>query len=159
MLHEPPSINRTQQAMMLLEQEALATHVVYSRDQRHPIEVSSAEEPHLKQWLSNRLNRKVSPPDLTMLGYRLIGGRLLATERGGAAALFMYTNAGGDRLSILMRPMAPDLHASRTDIQKSGVNGCAWIAAGMGVAVVASLPDSVLDAVADKVRSNLGGAG
>lgn len=88
LLHAPPATSRTQQAMRLLEQEALASHLVYSRDQRHPVEVSADEEPQLEQWLSKRLDRPVAPPDLTSLGYNLIGGRLLATERGGAAALF-----------------------------------------------------------------------
>ena len=56
-----------------------------------------------------------SPPDLSPLGYRLLGGRLLATEHGGAAALFVYDDADGHRLTVLLRPMAPELRAVRTD--------------------------------------------
>jgi anti-sigma factor RsiW len=159
LLHGPARVSRTQQAMLLLEEEALASHVVYAGDRRHPVEVSGAEEPHLKQWLSNRLERRVAPPDLTGLGYHLIGGRLLATERGGTAALFMYDDASGKRLSLLLRPMARELHASRTDIQRNGLNGCAWIADGLGVAVVAPLPDSTLDQVAGKISGDLADAG
>jgi len=39
-----------------------------------------------------------------------------------------------------------------------GVNGCAWIADGMGYAVVASLPDDELERVADQVRKEIPGA-
>ena len=73
-----------------------------------------------------------APPELDALGYRLIGGRLLATERGGAAALFMYEDARGQRLTLVLRPMARGLHAARADMNAGGLNGCAWIA-GFGV--------------------------
>ena len=107
-----PSSNEL--AMSLLQQQAMASHVVYADDRRHPIEVTAADSDHLSQWLSNRLHRSVAPPDLSPLGYRLLGGRLLATERGGAAALFVYDDAEGHRLTLLLRPMAPELHAVRT---------------------------------------------
>src|ERR1019366_5685904 len=110
-------------------------------------------------WLSNRLSRSVAPPALDALGYRLVGGRLLATEHGGAAALFMYEDAQGQRLSLVLRPMSRDLHAPRADMREGAVNGAAWIANGVGCAVVASLPDNELARVADQVRQELPGAG
>lgn len=155
LLHAPPGTSRTRQAMLLLEQEALSSHLVYSRDQRHPVEISAAEEPHLKQWLSNRLNRAVAPPDLTALGYYLIGGRLLATEHGGAAALFMYADGQGQRVSVLLRPMAPDLHAREADIADKGVNGRAWITNGLGIAVTAALPEDQMARIAEQVGDDL----
>ena len=115
-LHLPTTPNRTQLAVSLLQQEAINSHTVYASDRRHPIEVSAAEQDHLSQWLSNRLNRTVEPPDLSRSGYRLLGGRLLATERGAAAALFMYDDAQGNRLSLLMRPMAQEISAERSDM-------------------------------------------
>ena len=142
--------------MSLLEQKGLATHLVYAADRRHPIEVGAAERDHLAQWLSNRLSRKVSPPLLDALGYRLIGGRLLATEQGGAAALFMYEDAQGRRLSLVLRPTTRDLPAARADIRRGTVNGCARIANGMGYAVIASQPDDELDRVADQARQEFG---
>ena len=98
----------------------------------------------------------MSPPLLDALGYRLIGGRLLATEQGGAAALFMYEDAKGRRLSLVLRPTTRDLPAARTDIRRGTVNGCARIANGMGYAVIASLPDDELDRVADQARQEFG---
>ena len=158
MVHAPAGPTRAALAMSLLEQLGLASHVVYAADKRHPIEVPAADRDHLAQWLSNRLSRGVAPPALDSLGYRLIGGRLLATEHGGAAALFMYENAQGQRLSLVLRPMARDLHAARADMRQGAVNGCAWIADGIGYAVVASLPDDELDLVSDLVQREAHGA-
>ncbi len=153
-LHSRPTDGRLAQAMDVLQREALSTHVVYATDRRHPVEVSAVEETHLKQWLSNRLERNVTPPDLSGFGFRLIGGRLLATERGRPAALFMYDNAEGDRLSLLLRPMAPGFHALQTDMSQAGLNGCAWIDRGLGYAIVGPFADNELDRMADQIRAD-----
>jgi len=155
-LHGPATPNRTTLALSLLEQQALATHTVFAADRRHPIEVGAAEEAHLRQWLSNRLGRTVVPPDLTAAGYHLIGGRLLATEHGAAAALFMYDDAAGKRLSLLLRPMSTDLRVPLTDIGQGDMKGCIWIEKGMGYAAVAALPDTELDRIAGHIRAELG---
>ncbi|MBV8092214.1 MAG: anti-sigma factor [Acetobacteraceae bacterium] len=146
-------VNRTQHAMSVLGQQAIATFMVYANDPHHPIEVSASEREHLVQWLSNRLKRPVVLPDLTAAGYHLLGGRLLATERGSAAALLMYENATGDRLGIVVRPMAPELKAPQTDVSERAVNGCIWIEKGLGFGVVAEAPDEAIDRISDLVRA------
>jgi anti-sigma factor RsiW len=156
LLHVIPEAGPSQRALALLEQEALTSHAVYAPDQRHPVEVSGTEAPHLRQWLSNRLDRTVVAPDLLAFGYHLIGGRLLATERGGAAALLMYDDAHGHRLSVLLRPMAPALLAPDTMMRRDGVNGRAWISNGMGVAVVAAMPESDIARLATQIGADLG---
>ena len=157
-LGSPAHQTRTEAAVVLLQQQAMASHTVYAADRRHPIEVTAAESEHLSQWLSNRLHRSVTPPDLSAAGYRLLGGRLLATEHGGAAALFVYDDAQGNRLSVLMRPMAPELQAAHADISQGEVNGCTWIVKGIGYAVVAAAPDATLDRVADQISRQAPGA-
>jgi anti-sigma factor RsiW len=144
LIHDLPGRGQTQRAMALLEQEALASHVVYAVDSRHPVEVTGAEAPHLQEWLSNRLNRVVVAPDLSTLGYHLIGGRLLATERGGAAALLMYDDANHRRVSVLLRPMTPKMYAPWRITQSDAVRVCTWIDDGLGVAVAAAMPESEL---------------
>lgn len=156
LLHTAPTPGRTQQAMAFLEQEALSSHVVYAVDGRHPVEVESGQTPHLQQWLSNRLDRTVVAPDLSALGYHLIGGRLLATEHGGAAALLMYDDASHQRVSVLLRPMAPALHAADEVIRQNNVNGQAWIGNGLGVAVVAALPAEDVARLAAQIGAALG---
>ncbi len=152
-LHWQPKQSRVQYAMSLLEQQALTSHIVYAPDNHHAVEVSAGDVAHLSSWLSGRLKRHVSPPDLSGLGYHLIGGRLLATEHGGAAALLMYGDDAGDRLSVLMRPMSPDLHAPQADVSQGQLNSCAWIESGLGYAVVAALPDHTIDRIVDQIRA------
>jgi anti-sigma factor RsiW len=159
LLHTTPVPGRSQQALALLEQEALSSHIVYAVDGRHPIEVPGTEAPHLQQWLSNRLDRTVVAPDLSALGYHLIGGRLLATERGGAAALLMYDGPSGRRISVLLRPMAPALVMPSVTIQKGGVHGQAWIGRGLGIAVVATLPETDIAPLATRIGTDLGTPG
>ena len=136
-----------------LEQEAIATHHVYSADRRHPIEVSAAEQGHLKLWLSNRLNRTVAPPDLAGFGYKLLGGRLLATDQGKPAALFMYEGPESGRLSVMMRPMAVNLNAAMADMAEGTLNGCSWIDDGLGYAVVAAVPQKKVDQIAMQIMA------
>jgi anti-sigma factor RsiW len=46
------------------------------------------------QWVSNRLKQPVKLPDLTGSGYRLMGGRLIATfARSGSRCSCMTTIA------------------------------------------------------------------
>jgi anti-sigma factor RsiW len=143
--HDAPGRGETQRAMALLEQQALASHIVYAADSRHPVEIAGAETPHLQEWLSSRLDRTVVAPDLSTAGYHLIGGRLLATERGGAAALLMYDDAAHRRVSVLLRPAtSPKLYAPWRITHEDGVNVCAWIDDGLGVAVAAALPETDL---------------
>jgi len=152
-LRAPQEPNRATYAMAVLRQEAIATHIVYSVDRRHPIEVSAAERDHLKQWLSNRLDRAVAPPDLSGFGYKLLGGRLLATDQGRPAALFMYEGPKNERLSVIVRPMAPNLYASQTDLAQGTINGSSWIDDGLGFAVVAELPEGELDRIAGLIQA------
>ena len=144
--------DRQAAALAVLEQEAFATHAVYSVDKRHPIEVGAAERDHLAQWLSNRLNRTGRAARPGAAGWHLLGGRLLATERGGAAALFMYDNSQGQRLSVVMRPMAPDLAWPEPQRMGGAVNGSAWIEGGLGYAVVAAEPQDEIAEVSRLVR-------
>jgi anti-sigma factor RsiW len=156
LLHSLPVQDGTAGVMSRLQTEALASHMVYAVDRRHPIEVAAAEREHLTQWLSNRLNRTVAPPDLSDSGYKLIGGRLLATEQGGAAALFMYEDEHGNRLSLTMRPVAADLHAPIVDWDRNEVNACSWIDKGIGYALLGAVPDDKLDAIARQIAGQRG---
>ena len=152
-LHSQPVQSRVAHAMDVLQHQALSSHAVFAADPARPVELSAASEADLRQWLSSRLDRAVTAPDLSGLGFHLIGGRLLATEQGRPAALFMYDNVRGDRISLVLRPMAPSLEASPADIRQGGLNGCAWIEKGMGYAVVGSFTDEELDRIADRIRA------
>ncbi|MBP0622606.1 anti-sigma factor family protein [Cupriavidus consociatus] len=84
--------------------EALATHVVYAPEMRHPVEVAASDEAHLIAWLSKRIGMALQVPDLRAQGFHLIGGRLGVAE-GGPSAILMYEADDGTRLSLQLRRM------------------------------------------------------
>jgi anti-sigma factor RsiW len=83
-----------------LTAQAIYAHKVYTVEVRHPVEVPATEAAHLQQWLSKRVGYPLRAPDLSAQGLQLVGGRLLPTPTGTAAAFFMYENASGERFTI-----------------------------------------------------------
>jgi len=79
--------------------DAVAAHVVYTPEVRHPVEVAAAQHDHLVQWLSKRLGAPLTVPSLDARGWSLVGGRLLPGA-DGARAQFMYQDASGARLTL-----------------------------------------------------------
>jgi len=80
--------------------QALDAYKLYVVEVRHPVEVPGAEAAHLRQWLSKRVGAELRIPDLSSLGLKLVGGRLLPGPTGSAAAFYMYENAAGERYTI-----------------------------------------------------------
>jgi anti-sigma factor RsiW len=146
----PPSATIT-----LLTQQAIANHVVYTADRRRPTELGAAQRDDLARWVSNRLNHKIAPPDLTADGFVYMGGRLAATA-DGPAGLFMYEDNRGVRLTVFVLPLSA---ARSTPIQKvdfAQVDGCAWIDKGVGYTVVGKFPAAELRRLAEQVRRQFG---
>lgn len=83
-----------------LAQRALAAHKLYIGEIRHPIEVGAAEA-HLTPWLSRRIGTTLRLPDFAAFDLKLMGGRLLPGE-AGPAAMLMYENGSGDRVTFYM---------------------------------------------------------
>lgn len=139
-----------------LEHEAVANHLVYAADRRHPIELGAAQRDDLAQWVSSRLKHPVVPPDLDTLGYRFMGGRLVATAHG-AAALFLYENDQSTRLSIFVRPMLSGQNTPILVLDIGDVDGCAWIDKGLGYTLIADEPYKELEWMSQYVRKQIGG--
>ena len=86
--------------------QAALTHALYTADVNRPVEIWAPEEKRLVAWLSKRLDYNLHAPDLTSVGYALVGGRLVAgNER--PTALFMYENAAKQRLTLQARKQPP----------------------------------------------------
>lgn len=81
-------------------EEAASAHHVYVVEVRHPVEVAEAERAHLTKWLSKRLAEPIAAPDLSGVGFQLVGGRLLPARAGAPAAQLMYEDADGARITL-----------------------------------------------------------
>lgn len=90
--------------MQRFANDALVSHVVFSPESKHMVEVPADEEGHLVTWLSRRLDAQLHIPDLTPLGYRLIGGRQTVVA-DAPTAMLMYEGRDGVRISVQLRRM------------------------------------------------------
>lgn len=139
--------------------QAVAAHVVYLPEVRHPVEVEAAQQQHLVQWLSRRLDRPLKIPDLAPAGYELVGGRLLPGD-GGARAQFMFQNAAGERVTLYVGAIegAKTRGLGGTAFRftsENGVSSFYWVDQGFGYALTGKLPRQGLLALAESVHRQL----
>jgi anti-sigma factor RsiW len=129
-----------------LPEFALRAYETYAPEIVHPVEVSAAQHDHLTAWLSKRVGLKLSLPDLQAEGFRLMGGRIVPDEHG-VAALLMYEDAGGKRMTLYV---AAEPDAKETGFRyasNGGVDSVWWYGEGLGCAIVADLPRDRLKAL------------
>ncbi len=137
--------------LFALAQEAETNHVVFAADHGHAVELRAAQSGELARWLSGRLNRMILLPDLSAAGYRFMGGRLVATQQG-PAALLMYDDDHGTRITVYARPMATPADSATIPVHMPAANGYAWACDGLGYAVVSSTNGKDLLDIARSVR-------
>ncbi len=141
--------------------QALAAHVVYLPESRHPVEVEAAQQEHLVQWLSKRLGRTLRVPQLGGEGFELVGGRLLPAE-AGARAQFMFQNGQGERLTLYIGAVGAQSSGSGETAFRFTREGPAasfyWVDQGFGYALSGNLPRERLLALADTVYRQLAGS-
>lgn len=145
------SLQSSPGGLAALAQEAAYSYQVYAPDRVRPVEMRATDSAQLVQWVSNRLHQPVKLPDLTGSGYRLMGGRLIATSHG-PAAMFMYDDDRGERLVVLTRPMTTDQSAPMAPHSQDNVAGFAWADGGMGYSLVGQVAAESLKPIANEVR-------
>jgi anti-sigma factor RsiW len=115
-----------------IAQYALAAHKLYIGEIRHPVEVA-ATEAHLTPWLSRRLGTTLRIPDFSAFDMKLLGGRLLPGENG-PAALIMYENGNGDRITFYCTKLPSQQMAFRY-YQSDNVAAIRWVVGDYGYVV------------------------
>lgn len=143
---EPPGTG-----VAALAREAASNYLVYAVDPTRPVEMSAADSTQLVSWISQRLARPITLPNLASAGYRLMGGRLIATEHG-PAGLFLYDDAQGTRIAMMVRPMARKGNSPMSPHTLRGVSGYAWADQGLGYSVMGPASTPGMHPLADEVR-------
>lgn len=133
-----------------LPQQAHSAFVVYASDVRHPVEVGADQEAHLATWLGKRMNiAGLKVPSLQRLGFQLVGGRLLPIN-GTPGALFMYENASGQRLTVLVGRNSGNTTTSFRFASDKAIETFYWIDGDLGYAVTGEISRDMLRQVADE---------
>jgi anti-sigma factor RsiW len=135
--------------------DAFAAYRTFVVEKLHPVEVRADNEAHLVQWLSRRLGKPLSAPDLTAQGYQLMGGRLLPTDGGGPAAMFMYADQSGHRLTVYARTDVSDRLAGFRFEQQGDLSAFSWVDRDLAYVVIAKAERPILQSVAEAVYRQL----
>lgn len=118
--------------------QAISAHVVYVKERRHAVEVWAKEERHLVAWLSNKLKHRIKAPDLTGVGFRLVGGRLVADE-GSPAAQFMFEDTTGRRVTLYTRRDREGAETSFRFVGRGDVSAFYWIGKPLAFALIGDM--------------------
>lgn len=137
-----------------LATDALTAHRTYAVEVRHPVEVEAAEEAHLVRWLSKRLGHPVRAPDLTGLGFRLMGGRLLPAA-AGPAAQFMFENQAGRRLALYVRTDTKTAETAFRYVADAEIGAFYWIDRPLSYVLTGDVTRATLLAAAEAVYNQL----
>lgn len=134
--------------------DAIAAYRTYVVETAHPVEVGANQEGHLVQWLSKRLGKPLSAPNLTAEGFRLIGGRLLPAG-AAPAALFMYEDDRGTRVTLYMRPGAAENPTAFRFEAAGDVAAFSWLDQGLSYVIAARTDRDRLLRIAETVHRQL----
>jgi anti-sigma factor RsiW len=143
-------------AMADLGQQALEAHTVYAVEIRHPVEVPGSDKSHLQAWLSKRVGTAFTVPDLTEQGYALLGGRLLSGDEGPAAML-MYEDQEGQRVSVVLAAPGTDMETALKVQQQGKLIACTWQDGKLAVAVAGEMARDPMLVLAKAVYDKLEG--
>jgi anti-sigma factor RsiW len=138
---------------------AVTAHSLYVKENRHAVEVAAADRDHLVSWLSNRVARPITPPDLAPEGFELVGGRLLPGDYdqndSGPAAQLMYQNAANDRVTVYITAAPPAEKNAYQFTTRENLDAFYWSNDRITCTVVGSLPEVEMKAVAKKIYTQL----
>lgn len=128
-------------------QDALSAYATYAVEVAHPVEVEAARADHLTKWLSKRLGQPIRAPDFAAAGFRLMGGRLLPSD-AGPAALFMYEDDLGRRVTLYVTPGAEGGETAFRFIEQGETQSFYWIDGTLSCAVTGNIPRDLLRQIA-----------
>lgn len=142
-----------------MAQLAIAAHQTFAADKNRPVEVDGSDQAYLTGWLSKRTGLKLVAPDLSNNGFKLLGGRLVPAN-GSTAALMLYADAEGNRISVYVTTEGSERSKGTYAVASGGPEAVYWQDKGYGCAIVGTLPPDQMGVVAkDAYKQLLAGAG
>lgn len=133
---------------------AIDAHELFTVQPVHPVEVAAAESGHLTSWLSNTIDRHLVMPDLSGLGYKLVGGRILPGDASSAAQV-MYQDAAGQRVTLYITPHLAGQKLTQSFETVKGVSALYWANPSVTCTVVGQLPRAEMEKITKAVFATL----
>ena len=88
--------------------DAVQAHRLFAS--REALDIQASDPAQLRDWLGRHFSRVGQLPDLAGYGFQPVGARLLSNEQG-PAALLLFQDASGERVSLFLR--SPGEHYAR----------------------------------------------
>ena len=133
-----PAVQQQRQTLITFAEEAAQAHRFYTADERYQVEMGADDPGALDSFLSQRVGKDVFGPDLSKVGYRLIGGRSLPTDLG-AGAQYMYINDQGKRITLFAGTAPADQTNTFSFAQKGDVATFYWVEGALAYALIGRL--------------------
>ena len=137
-----------------LAMAAMQAHDTYVVEVKHPVEVLASDQAHMNSWMSKRLGHDISPPDLADAGFTLLGGRVLPAGTG-VAALYMYENAQGARVTVYITPETGAVSTAFQFAREGTTQSFSWMDHDLSCAVVGDIPREALRVIAERAYDQL----
>jgi anti-sigma factor RsiW len=135
--------------------EAATAHRMFAAGGEFAAPYGASAKAELANWLSRELGHSAAPPDLSKAGFRLVGGRLVATVQG-PAGMYLYEGPQGQRITLFMRPMERrDMNAPMRPMHRAETVGYVWARNGLGFGLVSSEPTQTLHELANEIRDEM----
>jgi anti-sigma factor RsiW len=130
--------------------EATGAHLVFAEGPVSSTANSGQESGDLARWMSARLGEQVEVPELTPIGLKLVGGRVMGDMAHPLAGL-IYEDREGHRLTICLSPrddgQVDGLHIA----QVGGVRVGYWSNGGQSYVIVADTSETQLSAIVSQM--------
>ncbi|HSK40577.1 MAG TPA: anti-sigma factor [Arenibaculum sp.] len=148
-LNEFERVGVARPPLQTFAEEAVQAHAFYTAS-RFAVEMGAEDPGALDTWLSQRLGRSIFGPDLTSVGYRLIGGRSLPTAHG-AGVQYMYENDAQRRLTLFVSVPNGGQEAAFSYVQQGDISMFYWLEGSLAYALIGQVGRDDLMGIAQAV--------
>lgn len=138
----------------LFVNRAINAYAVYAYDSARPVEIGVNDETDYVGWLSQRLGQTIQTPDLTPAGFSLLGGRLVNDQRE-PAALFMYENDSGGRVTLYVRRSSGKLDSNFRTVAQQRKNAVYWSDSVLDYALAGEMSDNEIKIVRKAIAQSI----
>lgn len=116
--------------------DAMQAYRLFAQDGVLPADYQTHGSSTMQAWLDRYFNQAHRLPDLSTSGYAPVSARLLTTDQG-AAAMVLYEDAQGRRISFYIRPPGPNNgFLPRGSRSADGLQAQYWSGSGYNYAMV-----------------------